>query len=210
MKTENIKKKLKAFLNKKFIRFFYSKTFILNLFILGVVSAILVFLTIKSLSSYTNHGQKIEVPSLSKKSLQEAETILKKLNLRSAITDSTIYKPDFPKKSVTGQNPKAGDFVKENRKIYLNINAWGYRNIEIPRFYGKTKRRVISELEARGFKINQIEESVPDIALDIVRDIQFKEESINAGDKLPKTSELTLFVGDGNGRTRYLKPSEND
>jgi len=207
MNTEKLKQKLNAFLAKKIVRFFYSKTFFLHIFIMLVIFSALSFLVVKSLDAYTNHDQKISVPNLSKKSVSEARAILEKLNLRAKVIDSSIYKPNYPKKSVIGQNPTAGNFVKEDRMIYLNINAWGYRNIEIPRFYGKTKRKAISELMARGFVINPDDEFVSDIAYNIVRGIKYKGNSINAGDKLPKTSELTLVLGNGKGDTRYVDPS---
>lgn len=207
MDKEKLKQKLNEFLAKKIVRFFYSKTFFMHASIMLVLFVVLSFAVVKSLDAYTDHDQKIAVPNLSKKSVSEAKTMLKKLNLRFKVIDSSIYKPNYPKKSVIGQNPLAGNFVKEDRMIYLNINAWGYQNVEVPRFYGKTKRKAISELIARGFVINPDEEFVPDIATNIVRGLKFKGNNINAGDKLPKTSELTLVLGDGKGLTRYVEPS---
>ncbi len=73
--------------------------------------------------------------------LEEADAALSDLNLKYGIMDSTNYNPDFEYETVIEQIPKAGKFVKEDRKIYLSINRSGYPMIEIPPVVGKTRRR---------------------------------------------------------------------
>tara|TARA_B100000787_G_scaffold2652_1_gene2005 strand:- start:3379 stop:3555 length:177 start_codon:yes stop_codon:yes gene_type:complete len=54
--------------------------------------------------------------------LTEVKQKLKGLNLDLKVMDSARYNPNYPNKSVIEQNPLAGDFVKEKRKIYLVLN----------------------------------------------------------------------------------------
>ena len=77
----------------------------------------------------TNHNQKLEVPDLSKLSLDEVEKVLDRNKMRYVILDSVNYNPDYPPYSVMEQIPEAGAMVKENRKIYINLNPSNYRQM---------------------------------------------------------------------------------
>ena len=184
-------------------QFVFSKKFLVQLAIAGVFAIAFFFVISKWLNVTTNHGQKIEVPNLAKLSLNEVETTLDELNLTYVILDSASFNPNYPKKSVIDQTPEAGDFVKEKRKIYLTLNPSGYRNVEIPDLFGKTKRQVTSQLLAIGFRVDTTYIYVPDIAKDVVRGIRHGSTDLKAGDALPKNSLLKLKLGDGKGTTRY-------
>lgn len=188
-----------------FILFLKSKAFLKNLLIAVVGLVLFVFLIFKWLNISTNHNQRIEVPNLEKKNLAEVETVLKDLNLRFFILDSASYNPSYPKKSVIDQNPFAGSFVKENRKIYLTLNPSGYRKVTIPNVYGKTKRQAVSQLSAVGFRIDKKAVFVTDIAKNVVRGLLYKGSKIKTGDKLPKKSVITLRLGDGKGASSYIE-----
>jgi len=187
------------------IKFIKSKTFLKQLVIAFVGLVVFIFVVMKWLKISTNHNQKIEVPNLEKMSLNEVETTLEELDLRLFVIDSASYNPDYPAKSVIDQDPEAGDFVKENRKIYLTLNPSGYRNIEVPNVFGKTKRQVTSHLSSIGFKINAEPVYVSDIAKDVVRGLIFKGKALKTGEKIPKNSVITLKLGDGEGTGRYTE-----
>ena len=125
----------------------------------------------------TNHNQKIKVPDLAKLSLDLAEEKLAELDLRFVVLDSSNYNPDFPKHSVIEQLPEAGEFVKENRKIYLTLNRSGYVFLEVPNVIGKTKRQAAPTLVSMGFQIGEIEYSSY-IALDEVLEMSYKGKKI--------------------------------
>lgn len=184
-------------------QFVFSKKFLVQLAIAGVLGIVFIFLISKWLNITTHHGQKIEVPNLAKLSLNEVETTLEELDLTFVILDSASFNPNYPKKSVIDQTPEAGDFVKEKRKIYLTLNPSGYRNVEIPDLFGKTKRQVTSQLLAIGFRVDTTYLYVPDIAKDVVRGIRYGSTNVKNGDAIPKNSLLKLRLGDGKGTTRY-------
>ena len=182
-----------------------SKLFLKQLLFAFVAIIVFVFVVRKWLNISTNHNQKIEVLDLKKMNLVKVERVLDELDLNFVVIDSASYNPDFPRKSVIEQSPEAGDFVKEGRKIYLTLNPSGYKNIEIPDFYGKTKRQANSQLKAIGFRISEDITYVSDIAKDVVRGLRFKEKDLKAGDKIPKNSLIILKLGDGNGTGQYNK-----
>ena len=192
------------------IQFIKSKTFLKQLLYAVVGIIVFVIVLMKWLNISTNHNQKIEVPSLEKMSLSEVEKTLEELDLKLMVIDSASYNPDYPKKSVIDQDPETGDFVKENRKIYLTLNPSGYRNVKVPNVLGKTKRQVTSQLSAIGFRIDSKYIYVSDIAKDVVRGLIFNGKNLKAGDEIPKNSVITFKLGDGNGSGRYSQSSDKN
>ncbi len=180
------------------VQFIKSKVFLKQLLMAFGLILAFIFLMVFWLNISTNHNQKIEVPNLSKMSLEKVEETLSDLDLNWEVIDSASYSPNYPKKSVIEQSPEAGDFVKENRKIYLTLNPSGYKDVEIPDFYGKTKRQATAQLTAIGFRISAQEIYVNDIAKDVVRGLIYKGKDLKTGDKIPQDSEITLKLGDGN------------
>ncbi len=179
------------------VQFLKSKTFFKQI-AFAVIGFIVLFFVLKFwLNISTNHDQKIQVPDLHKITIEEAQRKLEELNLDYKVIDSASYNPTYPKKSVIEQNPEAGDFVKEKRKIYLTLNPSKYRDITIPNLNGRTKRQAISELQAIGFVVSTKFTYVRDIGKDVVRGLRHKGKIISPNDKLPKNSIIDLVLGDG-------------
>ncbi|NJN49964.1 MAG: PASTA domain-containing protein [Polaribacter sp.] len=178
-------------------KFLFSKIFVKQVVISLIILFVFVFTLKIWLGFTTNHNQQIQVPDLQKLSISEASEKLSELNLDFVVVDSANYNPDYPKKSVIEQNPLAGDFVKENRKIYLTLNPSKYRDVTLPNLFGKTKRQAMSNLKAIGLKVSETFEYVPDIGLDVVRGVKFSGKNLNEGDKIPLNSTVTLVLGDG-------------
>lgn len=179
------------------IQFFKSKAFFKQVAIAIVLLVVFVFIFKFWLGVTTNHDQKIQVPDLQKMTITEAERTLNELDLDFIVVDSASYNPSYPQRSVLEQNPLAGDFVKEKRKIYLTLNPSKYRDITLPNLNGRTKRQAISELEGIGFIVGTNYSYVPDIGKDVVRGLNFKGRAVKGGDKLPKKSTLELVLGSG-------------
>lgn len=188
------------------LQFLRSKLFLKQLLLAGVGIIIFVFIIMKWLKISTHHDQKIEVPNLEKLSLDAVEKTLEELDLNFVVIDSASYNPDYPRKAVIDQDPEPGDFVKENRKIYLTLNPSGYKDVEIPNLFGKTRRQVTSQLRSIGFRVDNEVIYVSDIAKDVVRGLKFGNKNLKTGDKIPKNSLITLKLGDGEGKTRYVQP----
>jgi beta-lactam-binding protein with PASTA domain len=192
------------------IQFIKSKTFLKQLILALVAFLIFAVAVVQWLKFSTNHNQKIEVPNLEKMSLNEAEIVLQNIDLNLEVIDSASFNPDFPAKSVIEQSPEAGQFVKENRKIYLTLNPSRYPNIEMPDLYGKTKRQALSQLLAIGFRVDTSAVYVKDIAKDVVRGLLLNGNLIKTGDKIPKNSMIKLKLGDGNEGELQTENSEED
>ncbi len=182
---------------RSLFKFIKSKIFLIQIVVAVAMLAILSYLALEWLENTTNHNQHIVVPDLSKKNLDEVAKILEEKSLRFEVQDSSSFDPDYPRYSVTEQNPSSGSEVKENRKIYVTLNPSGYRKIEIPRdVIQKTQRQVQPRLIALGFEIGSITYQ-PNIGKDVVLELRHKGKKIQPGTKLMKTSVIDLVLGDG-------------
>lgn len=181
-----------------FFKFLLTKTFLKQLGFAAIAMVVLAFIVLWWLKFTTNHGQQIEVPDLAKMTMTDAEETLEDVDLRLVVLDSASYNPNFPYRTVIEQIPKAGKFVKEDRKIYIYINRSGYPMIEIPPVVGKTKRQAEPTLKSIGFVVGKVTYRKY-IAKDEVLELRHKGKKIETGDKLQKTSVIDLVLGDGNG-----------
>lgn len=178
------------------LHYLKSKQFIRTIITIIAILVIGFFILTKFLSWKTNHNQKIEVPDLAKMTLTEADNVLKDVALDFKVIDSASFNAEYPPKSVLDQNPDAGDFVKEGRKIYLTLNPSSYRKIKVPNVLGKTKRQVVTQLTSAGFKIGK-SSYIPDIGRDVVRGLKFNDNELKEGLSIPKNSTIDLVLGDG-------------
>ncbi|MDO4729407.1 MAG: PASTA domain-containing protein [Bacteroidota bacterium] len=170
---------------------------LLKHFILAVVVlVVLVLIILQFLKSWTNHGQYIVVPDLSRKTLTEVDFILKENKLRFEVLDSTNYDPKFPAYSVISQSPEAAEHVKENRKIYLTINPSGYRKVTIPKIIQITRRSAEATLKAVGLEVGEVS-YIDNIGKDMVLELAYKGKKIEPGEQLIKTSKVDLICGNG-------------
>jgi beta-lactam-binding protein with PASTA domain len=192
-----------------FFRFIFTKTFWIQVVIAAVVTVVLCFTYLFWLDWYTNHDQKIEVPNLEKLSLTEVDQQLEVLDLRRKIIDSASYNPAFKPRTVIEQDPLAGKFVKENRQIYIKLNASGYGKVTVPNLIYKTRRQAIPTLEALGFKIGQITYK-PNIAENTVLEMRYKGATLEPGSQLSKTSIIDLVLADGNNPSAIEQPTNNE
>ena len=173
-----------------------SKPLLITLAKMVAIIILLVIILKFWLGFSTNHGQKIAVPDLSKMSILKMKSALEKVNLTYKIQDTASFNPKYPPLTVIEQNPEFGEFVKENRKIYVTLNPSGYREIKLPSLFGKTKRQVEMQLRSLGFKIGTFS-YVPDKGRNVVRGLSFKGKRLSTGDMVPKNSKINLVLGDG-------------
>ncbi len=194
---------------RNFFNFLKSKTFFIQLGLAVLVLIIVIFVTLRYLNSTTNHGEFVEVPDFSKKSVMDMRKSIEEAGLRYEVLDSANYNPDYPRFSIIEQNPTAGSKVKENRKIYFTVNPSGYKKVTVPKIIQVTKRNASSMLKAVGLDVQRVT-YVDELGKDMVYQIKFKGKYIKPGDKLPKTSKIELICGNGSITERAVIKSESE
>jgi beta-lactam-binding protein with PASTA domain len=187
-----------------FLRFLFSRVFLKHL---SIALAIALFLTITIflfLRIFTRHGQALSVPDLSGLSLHEADSILMERKLRFQVVDS-VYNSLVPRGSVIDQNPKPEFKVKENRTIFLAINAFNPEIVQMPNVVGVSLRQAGAVIETAGLRVGKLT-YVPDIAVNNVLQQKFRGNVIEEGDSIIKGSEIDLVLGRGLSNEKTAAP----
>ena len=184
---------------------FKSKRFLINLFIAIIVLVFSVAGTIFGIDIYTDNGNEITIPSLIGMSEEQANNELKDLNLEVEIIDS-IYSKEVEKGTIVEQTPKAENKIKENRKIYVIINAFSNEVISMPDLVGVSIRQAINDAKNFGVVIGE-RKYVPDIAKNYVLRQYYRGKIIKPGEKVPKGSYIDLEIGQGSSDEKILVPN---
>lgn len=180
----------------KLVQFFKSKTFLVSLAIALVISIVGVVGLLKWLKVTTNHGQHIEVPNLVKLDAFQAEQMLDQKDLRMVVLDTLDYNKNYPPLTVLEQDPMAGSNVKENRKVYVKINASGYGKVILPELEQLTYRQASSTIASMGLK-EGTKSYATFIGKDVVLEIYQNGRKLKKGDLVVKNSKIDFVLGDG-------------
>jgi beta-lactam-binding protein with PASTA domain len=176
--------------------FLTSKVFFKNLGIAILLIILFVFLMTQWLSYTTNHGQEIPVPNLAKMSVEKAGEKLEELDLEYVVLDTVDFRADFPPYSIVQQDPLPNVPVKENRKVYIKVNAGTYSTVTLPDLIQKTYRQAVPNLKSIGLEEGK-KTYKPYLAKDVVLEMWQNGKKLKAGDKVMKASKIDLVLGDG-------------
>ena len=184
---------------RKLRAFIWSKHFLKHTGLVILAYIVIVGGTILYLDAYTNHGEKIEVPSLVGMKADKAKVTLEELDLQMELLDS-VYRPDLPAGTVVSQDPlptkKSLVPVKSGRKIRVQISK-RFNLVEMPNLMNKSYRYSQSVLENRGLKYKT--QFVPTSEADgaVLKQL-YKGKPIKSGTKILVGSVITLVVGENN------------
>lgn len=134
-----------------FFDYIKSKLFLKQLLFIFGILFLIIFLTQLLLKVYTNHGQKLEMPTYIGKNIEEARTSAEDASFEIVVNDS-LFIVGKEGGIITDQNPKSGSLVKENRKIYVTITKFGTEMVsvsELPVLYGNAFEQKKTELKYR-------------------------------------------------------------
>lgn len=153
------------------------------------------------LPSTTNHGETITVPDVKNQRLEDLEDVLVSRNLRYTVNTDSGYAADQEPLTVIDQFPKANSKVKENRRVYVTLNARKPPLVKMPALIDKSLMISQITLQSFGLKLGKIEYR-PDMAANVVLEQWYKGRPIAEGAMIPKGSNIDLYIGDGYGN-RY-------
>ena len=176
---------------KKFFKHYIVK----NVLLLILVAFAIFYGTLVVLKHYTHHGEMLQVPDVRALTLDEAIQVLQSQKMRWQLSDSVYVASEKPG-AVVNQNPEAGSKVKENRSIFLIINALAPEKVKMPDVVGVSFRQAKTMLESQGLNLGQLT-YVPDIAKDYVLQQQYRGQEIRKGTEIVKGAEIELVLGRG-------------
>lgn len=180
---------------KEFFSFRENKFFWVHIITMIVTVCLLIFLVLKGLDIYTQHGKSVVVPNVQGMTENEAGMLLRNHGFECQVVDSNYVKTALPG-SILDQNPAAGLKVKSGRIIYLTINSLSTPTKIVPDVADNSSlRQAQAKLMAAGFKLS-MEEYIPG-EKDWVYGVKYNGRELRPGEKVPTGTLLTILVGNG-------------
>ena len=184
-------------------RSFFNNIYVRNLLGLIIVTVVIVAAVLIGLNYYTQHGKAVEVPDVKGISVEKAEPFFIKKNLNYLVVDSVFIKNAIPG-SIAETTPPVGSMVKEGRTIYLKVNAYLPQLIAIPDVKYTSLRQSLATLQSLGFE-NIETKMVPGVYRELVLGLESKGTAMEAGQRVPANTPLSLLVSSGSGDILLLE-----
>lgn len=178
-------------------------TFRKNLIAALIFVALVITVVFFSLRMYTRHDQTIPTPDLKGLVVDDAIKALKSVSLEYQL--DSVYQVDAVPGMVIEQEPLAGTHVKKERTVYLTIITRSAPDVAFPDVNLKTLIEARAILNSYGLKLGDTTYKA-DIARDVVLDVHFGGQPINAGRSIPKGSTIDLVLGNGQGSNEVDVP----
>lgn len=172
--------------------------------IIGGLMLLFVLFFFVFLPFYTNHGASVQVPNLSKLTLDEAILELEERDLRYEVVDS-LYDGNMEPLAIISQDPIAKSKVKPGRRIYLTINKKVPPKVKLPNVVGVSAYQAKLRLEGSNLAIGK-QEFVPYQYANLVISVSYKGRALKGGEELPKFAKVDLIIGKGSGSSRVAIP----
>lgn len=179
------------------VKYLTSKHFFRNLSLAVAIALFIFLLLFISLRIYTHHGEALAVPDLFGYTLEEADTVIHDRKMTYKVIDS-VYLQEFEKGTVVDQNPKPNFKVKEDRTIFLTMNAWSPEKIVMPKVTEVSLRQAEALLLSHGLRLGELIYE-PDVAKNYVLEQLYNDEQVQPGDTIVKGSKIDLVLGTGLG-----------
>lgn len=176
------------------------------LIIFGIITILLLLFFKVYLPNYTHHGQSVSVPDLEGYHYDELQAYLDARDLRMEITPDSGFVADAQPLHVLKQNPKPGTKVKQNRKIYITLNAENAPLVKMPNLVNTPLKNAQEILSNYGLVTGEIV-YVPDIGLNSILNQKYRGRDIKEGFEIPKGTKIDLVVGDGLGNQILEMPN---
>ena len=181
-------------------------SFLKNIGIMAGIGIIaLLFFFYIYLPSTTNHNETITVPDLVGKSFEDIDEFLTNRNLLYVVSADSGFSEEYGPEVILSQNPKGGAKVKEDRKIYLTLNANVPPQVRMPNLINTDLLNAEDILKSNGLKLGEIS-YVPDRRVNAVISQKLNDEDINTGTLIYKGSTIDLAIGNGEGIKSFPTP----
>lgn len=139
-----------------------------------------------------------KVPDVVGKNETEAVSLLESRDLEPIVGDTT-YDEKFPEGSIIFQRPRAGETVKEGRRVYLFVSG-GEPVVHVPQLTGKSIRDAKFSLERLGLKLGTVDQEPSDYPKDMIYDQQFAE-----GTPVKRGESVNVTVSSGRMQTGSIE-----
>lgn len=153
---------------------------------------------------YTRHGQTFALPDFASLSLADAQRLAKANHLRIEVIDS-VFIAGRARGSVIEQNPKPEVRVKNNRTVFLTMNAMSAKKVFVPSVVGLSLRQAKATIELQGLEVGLLSFSY-DIAPGNVIGQLYQGRQVKVGEQLEFGSKINLIIGKSYGSANTALP----
>ncbi len=176
-----------------FKKFIVSRIFLVNLLLAIILVALIIFVALESLDSYTRHGQSNPVPDFKGLTPTEAVEIATQQNLVTVVIDS-VFTDEVNPGEVIEQVPDAGFGVKNNRTIFLTINSTQKEQVVLPKLTDISFRQAQVLVENCGLLIGEISYQ-PSEYNNLVLKVEQDSMELFQGKVVLKGSKVDFVIG---------------
>ncbi|MBI4930134.1 MAG: PASTA domain-containing protein [Bacteroidetes bacterium] len=180
---------------KDILLFLRSKRFRIHFIISLAVGFLILWVSFKSLGSFTHHGELITVPDFLNVKIDELDKFISDKHLRYEVIDS-VFDAKIAAGVVVKQDPEKNSSVKQNRIIYLTVSAKMAPLVKMPNLVDASMRQALAMLDSYGLKAGR-RDYRPDPCVNCVLVQTMKGKKIEAGEMIPKGSVIDLVLGKG-------------
>ena len=168
--------------------------------LVNVLGAIIVFVAVwyslyLLIDVFTLHGQEAKVPSVRNISLENAIHKIEEAGFEWEISDS-LFDERVKPGMVLEQEPKGNAMAKTTRIVYLTINAYNPKTVNLPILSDISGRDAKNRLESMGFKYVNVD-TVPSADEGLVLAIKVNGHPVTPGSKVSIKDQISIEVGDG-------------
>ncbi len=183
-----------------------SYPYLYHLALIAGVVAVLLLAAHFAMQIGTRHGSHRTVPDFTGLALDDAGRLARRNHLELRVNDS-LYVPTYDGGVVLDQLPHEGTQVKGGRTVYVTINSFAQKKVEVPYVAGRSLRQAKNMLEIAGLEIDRLIYR-PDMATNYVLEQRVGGRTVEAGTKLQieMGSGVTLYVGAAEGESVVVVP----
>ena len=155
----------------------------------------------------TRHRARSIVPNFTGITITQAKSIAQEVGVEIHINDS-LYVPIYEGGTVLDQLPQGGVEVKPGRTIYVTINSFSQKEVQIPYVAERSLRQAKNMLEIAGLEIEEIVYE-PDIATNYVLRASWNGKEITKDSRINAKmgSGITLTVGVESEAQQIIMPT---
>jgi beta-lactam-binding protein with PASTA domain len=163
-----------------------------------LIAAGLIFFVISYLGNFTHHGEKLPVPNVIGKKVEDLEALITEEGFEYIINDS-VFDNKKPKGIVVDQSPSPESFVKEGRTMYITINARTKKKITIKESVKDLSlRSAMSILQSYGVKVKVTNK--PSTPAGVVLGLNYMGKKIIPGETLIDEGDMVELIVSGSSK----------
>ena len=180
------------------------KTVLVNITLAVCLVLLAIWGSLFALDNYTQHGETITVPDLRSLTFEQVDKRLKGKHLKYVVADST-YQVDQLPYVILEQNPTPDKKVKENRTIYLTVNAKSPPKVRMPNLVGKSLKQADIDIKDHQLKLGELEYQ-PSPHENLVLSQKVNGLEVKSHTLIPKGMKVDLVLGNGGSKSKIEIP----